>query len=350
MNVLWIMVFLIFQMITKSQTKSSILDNSLASKIIANWPSSLGGHLHYCVGLSGGIDSVVLLHIFKQISQSIPINLSAIHINHGISLAANRWAEFCQHLCDEWQIPLKNCSVQVQKIGGEGLENSARKLRYQEYAKSNADVIILAHHQDDQIETMLSQIMRGSNLHNSAAMLTTMQRHNQHYWRPILDVSKQDIIAYAKHNKLSNIEDESNQDNRYLRNFLRNSILPQLLEFDNHVKTKLMASVMQLQIASKLNDELALIDLHNCQNNRMELVKSKFIELSCDRQLNLLTYWITTQSLPLPSNKQLQEFIRQVSVANLDRHPSLKLSPSHRLQASNQQINIISSINCLQFD
>lgn len=334
-------------MINKSLTKSPRFDNSLVSKIIANWPSSLDGHLHYCVGLSGGIDSVVLLHIFKQISQSRPINLSAIHINHGISLAANKWAEFCQNLCNEWRIPLKNCSVQVQKIGGEGLENSARKLRYQEYAKSTADVIILAHHQDDQIETMLSQIMRGSNLHNSAAMLTTMKRQNQQYWRPILNISKQDIIAYAKHNNLSNIEDESNQDNHYLRNFLRNSILPQLLEFDNQVKTKLMASVMQLQIASKLNDELALIDLQNCQNNHIALIKHKFIALSNERQLNLLTYWIRTQNIPLPSTKQLQEFIRQVYEADLDRHPSLKLSHFHYLKANNQQISIIASINTI---
>lgn len=283
--------------------------------LIKNWPSNLmDGHLHYCVGLSGGIDSVALLHLFAQLRTKKNITLSAIHVNHGISPNADLWSKFCFELCSSLNIKLHIANVQVIKIGGEGLENSARKLRYVEYNKVGADVILLAHHADDQIETMLSQIMRGSNLHNSAAMLPVTQRGTFKIWRPLLSVSKEDINSYANEHHLTNIEDESNQDNQYLRNFLRNSIIPQLEGFDSHIATKLLQSINQIQQSVALNDELGELDLQaTLSNDNNSIDKSKFIILSKSRQLNLLSYWIKKQSLPLPSTRQLKEIIRQIS-------------------------------------
>lgn len=312
-------------------------------EIINNWPSNLDGHLHYCIGLSGGIDSVVLLHLFHEIAQHKPIKLSAIHVNHGISQNANMWTNFCQELCAKLNITLYSSHVKVQKIGGEGLENSARKLRYQEYTKSTADVIVLAHHQDDQIETMLSQIMRGSNLHNSAGMLATMTRQNKHYWRPLLNYSKEDIYSYALHHNLSNIEDESNQDNHYLRNFLRNQIIPQLVNFDQHIKTKLLQSIHQLQKTNALIDEIAEVDFNQLSNNMNQSInRIKFTNLSILRQENVLVHYIAKCNLPLPSQKKLQEFIRQISTARLDRHPQINLSNNSRLIATTTEIQISS--------
>jgi tRNA(Ile)-lysidine synthase len=309
--------------------------------LLNQWPSNLDGHLHYCIGLSGGIDSVVLLHLFKQLSLIRPLKLSAIHVNHGISTNANDWQDFCTELCANWQIPLTLAQVSVIKLGGEGLENSARKLRYAEYAKTAAEVIILAHHQDDQIETMLSQLLRGSDIHNLAAMHTQIKRREQIFWRPLLNYTKTQLITYAKLNELENITDESNYDNHYLRNFLRNKIIPELIEHDSHVLAKLMHSLHSLQKSAKLNDDLAQADFTACfSEEKHSLQRNLFVQLNELRQFNLLTWYITQQNLALPNQKRLQEFIRQINTARLDRHPELPLNSQFNLIANAKFIQI----------
>lgn len=315
--------------------------NLLPQKIINDWPSQFDGHLHYCIGLSGGVDSVVLLDLLIKAQQLKSFQLSAIHVNHNISPNAQLWQQFCIELCQKYFINLISSSVYVQKIGGEGLENSARKLRYQEYAETNADVIILAHHQDDQIETMLSQIMRGSNLHNSAGMLPVNQRGQQYFWRPLLNISKLAINDYAMQNQLQHIEDESNNDNQYLRNFLRNQIIPQLEKFDPQVKTKLCKTISELQNITALSDELAELDYTNCVNEIHALTRQEFIKLSPLRQQNLLAYYIQQQNFALPSQKRIIEFIRQAQSFKNGRKPTLILDQSHTLIATFKLINII---------
>lgn len=322
-------------------SKSKMKHNLLPQKIINDWPSQFDGHLHYCIGLSGGVDSVVLLDLLIKAQQVKLFQLSAIHVNHNISPNAQLWQQFCIELCQKYFINLISSSVYVQKIGGEGLENSARKLRYQEYAKTDADVIILAHHQDDQIETMLSQIMRGSNLHNSAGMLPVNQRGQQYFWRPLLDVSKLAINDYAMQNQLQHIEDESNNDNQYLRNFLRNQIIPQLEKFDPQVKTKLCKTVSELQNITALSDELAQLDYTTCATEIQALHRQEFINLSPLRQQNLLAYYIQQQNIALPSQKRIIEFIRQVQSFKNGRKPTLILNQSHTLIATFKLISII---------
>lgn len=332
MNALWIMVHL------KLNVNNSTLN---AENLLTQWPSNLDGHLHYCIGLSGGIDSVVLLHLFKQLSVIKPLQLSAIHVNHGLSNNALFWQNFCTKLCQDWQIPLNIAPVNVSKIGGEGLENSARKLRYAEYAKTKADVIILAHHHDDQIETMLSQIMRGSDLHNVAAMHLMNKRQEQIFWRPLLDYRKTQLQEYALKYHLENINDESNQDNQYLRNFLRNKIIPQLIDYDSQIITKLNQSLLRIQDSVKLNDDLAQIDLNQClSQDKLSLLRLQFCQLNSLRQCNLLSWYLTQQQFALPSHKKVLEFTRQVNNARPDRHPALKINTQYKLICTSQLIKI----------
>lgn len=319
----------------KSQTHNLSID-----KIIANWPSQLDGHLHYCIGLSGGIDSVVLLHLFHKIREIKPIILSAIHVNHGISPNAKSWSEFCTKICQELEITFRISEVNVVKVGGEGLENSARKLRYQEYYNYDADVVILAHHQNDQIETMLSQIMRGSDLHNCAGMKEISHRKNKAFWRPLLSIKKSDLIQYTNENNISYINDESNQDIKYLRNFIRNKIMPELNQFDNNVENKLIRSIENIQYHVGLSDEFGKHDYDLCHETR-GINKPKFVQLSPNRQLNLLSYMIRINNLPLPSHNKLVEFCRQVNTALLDRHPSLLLTSFATLKLEKNYILII---------
>lgn len=302
----------------------------LVESILKQWPSELDGHLSYCVGLSGGIDSVVLLHLLNEASKRQQFKLSAIHVNHGISVYADEWMDFCIRLCQQWDIPLQVAQLQVVKQAGVGLENTARKLRYVEYQKTGADVMILAHHQDDQIETVLSQLMRGSDVHNIAAMRIVSKRNMQFYWRPLLSYTKAQLIDYALEHELSHIEDESNHDNNYLRNFLRNSIIPQLLAYDNNLPQKITQSLASIQASVNLNDEIAECDLlSTMKNGQIEI--AKIISLSLSRQKSLLCHFIRQHNLPLPSSKRLQEFIRQVTTAEQDRHPQLKLNENYVL-------------------
>lgn len=306
--------------------KSSLVDN-----IITNWPSELDGHLHYCIGLSGGIDSVVLLNIFHEIRRIRPINLTAIHINHNLSSNSQNWAIFCKHLCQNLDIELIIKDINVVKIGGEGLENSARKLRYQEYQKSNVDVMILAHHQDDQIETMLSQIMRGSDLHNCAGMQILSRRKQQLFWRPLLNSKKSDLIEYSQNHNLRNIEDESNSNNQYLRNFIRNKIMPDFINYDNEIINKLDKTIQNIKYYVDFADEIANADFITCKNTNEALYKDKFILLSNKRQLNVLSYLIKKSHLPIPSNKKLVEFNRQILSSALDKHPKLKINVEYSI-------------------
>lgn len=315
----------------------AIMNNLSATEIINTWPSQLDGHLHYCIGLSGGIDSVVLLHLFHTIAQIKHIKLSAIHVNHGISPHADEWTVFCQKLCLHLNIPLDCRYVKVKKIAGQGLENSARKLRYQEYATSNADIIILAHHADDQIETMLSQIMRGTNLHNSAGMLAINRKGKQLFWRPLLNHSKSQLKSYAQLHSLTHINDESNNDNSYLRNFIRNEIMPHLASYDPYINNKLLQSVNQLQEMVALADEMAAIDYENLLLDETKLDRHKFITLSKLRQENVLAFYIRQHLGQIPSKRQLQEFIRQSQQVKNGRHPQLKIS-DNILIATHQHI------------
>jgi tRNA(Ile)-lysidine synthase len=291
------------------------------------------------VALSGGIDSVFLLYVFAALREQRGLGLSALHVNHGLSANADHWTDFCVKLCAELAIPLRVSRVKVNKINGEGLENSARQARYREFAMSGAEVMVLAHHRDDQIETLLSQIMRGSDVHNLAGMQSVSRKQEQYLWRPLLQISKAQIKAAMQQNQLSNIEDESNLDCKYLRNFLRNQIIPQLIEFDGLVENRLIQSVTSLQEACALNDELAELDLAAVETTG-GLSKNKFLELSLLRQHNLLCYFIRIQQQGLPSKRRLMEFIRQVATAKADRHPALKLSLKDSLLLSKNLIFI----------
>lgn len=335
------------------------LTQALENLILTNWPATINRQLHYCIGLSGGIDSIVLLKLFSRLrEQYSELNLSAIHVNHGLSNHAQHWEQFCQTTCQQLAIPLQIKRAQVTKIPGQGLENSARRIRYQAYHQSTADVIILAHHQNDQIETMLSQLLRGSELHNLAAMRAISERKGKLLWRPLLNCSKKQLLDYAQQYQLRHIEDLSNQDNQYLRNYIRNQVMPLFLTYDAQIKSKLAQSVIQFQ---QLADELDaighqdLIDCYLCSTSSqtaaanewndntppLAINLAKFQQLSRSRQFRLLNLYLKNQHLPLPGASRLYEFIRQVHAAAPDRHPSLQISLHQQLQRSKQSIRLI---------
>jgi tRNA(Ile)-lysidine synthase len=174
------------------------------------------------VALSGGLDSVVLLHLLKD-------RASAIHVHHGLSPNAPAWAAFCRKLCKAWGVALAVRKVQVRKAG-KGLEAAAREARYQAFAKEKADVIALAHHLDDQAETVLMNLLRGAGVRGASGMQPLSSFEGKLLARPLLEVPRAAIAEYAQLHGLDWIEDESNADETLTRNFVRRRVGPLLAE------------------------------------------------------------------------------------------------------------------------
>ncbi len=194
-------------------------------------PLSLETHL--CVALSGGCDSVVLLHALGQLirRKKILARLSALHVHHGLSPQADAWAIFCQDFCAREAIPLEVVRVSVPRASGAGLEAAARRARYAVFSASPADALLLAHHRDDQAETVLLNLLRGAGVAGAAAMLPERaSTHGPRLLRPLLEWPRAHLTAYVKTHDLPWIEDESNDDLHFRRNFLRHEILPKMSE------------------------------------------------------------------------------------------------------------------------
>lgn len=179
------------------------------------------------VGLSGGIDSVVLLHVLHSAQPQFGYRLSAAHVNHGLSPNASGWEKFCVALCRELEVPLVLKKVRVTREKS-GLEAAARDARREALSRVPADAIALAHHLDDQAETVLLNLLRGAGIEGASGMGARTRLGSKFLLRPLLDVSRTDISAYAAERRLGWVEDESNADTALTRNFLRHRVGPLL--------------------------------------------------------------------------------------------------------------------------
>jgi tRNA(Ile)-lysidine synthase len=282
------------------------------------------------VGLSGGRDSVVLLHLCKTLLP--PGKLRAVHVHHGLSPHADEWAAFCATLCRDWKIPLEIMRVHVPKTGAEGLEAAARDARYGAYRKCarehGARYLALAHHRRDQAETLLFNLCRGAGVAGAAAM--PMAREEQGglailtFLRPLLESSAKAVGDYAAHyamlQQLQWVEDESNQDERYSRNFLRHQILPQLEARFPAAETTLARAAHHFSEAQTLLVELAAEDDERIQDQRATLLTFSFA-----RQANWLRYWLTRKGWRAPGAAALTEALRQIAHVTDDNHLDIKL-------------------------
>jgi tRNA(Ile)-lysidine synthase len=180
------------------------------------------------VGLSGGVDSVVLLHVLRELAAEFGFIVSAIHVHHGLSPNADTWARFCRSLCRRWKVPITVRRVRVARSGA-GLEAGARAARYGCYRTLRADAIALGHQLDDQAETVLMNLLRGTGLAGASGMRAVAPFHEKLLVRPLLEVPREAIVRYARANRLEWIEDESNRDESLARNYLRQRVGPLLI-------------------------------------------------------------------------------------------------------------------------
>ncbi len=281
---------------------------------------------HLAVALSGGVDSVVLLHILTQLSDTLHFSLSAVHVHHGISRNAGLWSQFCCNLCHSLDVPIYVTYLQIRKENGLSLEAVARDQRYQVFSRSYGDFVVLAQHRDDQAETLMLQLLRGAGIRGLSAMPVIRKQSRQaapQILRPLLHVSRYSIETYARHNHLNWINDESNDSIAYNRNFLRHEIFPRLSQRYPNYSATLQRASEHLSESLQLLDELAIIDSAQCLQED-KLIVDRLRSLSTPRAKNLLRYILIKQGAALPSSAKLEELLQQLSAVQADNHMQVR--------------------------
>lgn len=281
----------------------------------------------FLIGFSGGLDSTVLLALFAKLREKQPhLQLRAIHIHHGLSLNADVWATHCQSVCQQFAIPFILEKVQLKN--GMGIEAAARQARYlaiQRHIQTN-ELLATAHHQQDQVETFFLALKRGSGVAGLSAMKAQNTIFNLRIFRPLLGFSRQQLVQYAQDNQLQWIEDESNQDNQYERNFLRNQVLPLFRQRWTYFDQAVQRSAQHCEEQQQLLTELLQAELqeHTSKKDRTFSLEH-FSKWSSLKQKALLRLWLMELQQPMPSTKQLEQIIQDVIYAESDRVPQFHL-------------------------
>ena len=282
---------------------------------------------HYWLAYSGGLDSQVLLHcIASQRERLGGAALTAVHINHQLQPAAPAWVEQCRLEAERRQVAFRAIQVDARPQPGESPEAAARNARYRALQQVLApdDVVLTGQHQTDQAETLLLQLLRGAGPAGLASMPVRKPFGCGWLLRPLLDCRRAELLAYGKAQGLHWIEDDSNNDERFDRNFLRHQILPVLRQRWPAAEKTLARSAQLAGEASELLTELAQQDLAVLTAGAADsLCLQQLMTLSPSRQRNVLRYWLQRLGLPLPSQAQLQQLSKQMLEARQDAQPSI---------------------------
>lgn len=320
-------------------SRSSTRSPDLAGRIRARLSTLVSPGARLVVGLSGGVDSVVLLDCLRRVAPRMRVTLCALHINHQLSPNANSWEKFCRRQCQAKKIPFFSARVVVPR--GESVEAAARAARYSVFSRQRADFIVLAQHQDDQVETLLLQLLRGAGVRGLASMPILRQAksgggrrgsspslitHNGSpaIVRPLLDVTRAEILAYARARRLEWIEDESNANTDIRRNFLRHRVLPVVAQGFPAYRSTVARAARHLAEASGLLDELAVQDGAGFIADGT-LAVDALRRLSLPRARNLLRSFLASRGMVLPGTERLDEALRQALTAREDARVVIEL-------------------------
>jgi len=304
----------------------TIIESALVSAIIKHPKTPL------VIAYSGGVDSQVLLHALAKLKQAkkLPNSLTVCHVNHGLSENASTWQNFAQQACQKLKLPFVACQVNVKKQAQQSLEALAREARYEALQSiyNEQSLIITGHHRDDQAETFLLALKRGSGLKGLSAMAAETKQGKDILARPLLNISRTEIVSYANANKLNWVEDESNSDTRFDRNFIRQQIMPLLSERWPSIAQTITRSSSHCLEGQLLLNELAEQDLVSSQLSELCLSVSELSKLSTARFNNLIRYFLGQHNYLMPSTEQLAQVYQQL-FANEDKNPAVKVADNY---------------------
>lgn len=308
---------------------------ALVEAKLKNWVQP-GRHL--ALALSGGADSVVLLDILAQLRAGLHFHLSALYVNHQISPNAARWGEFCAGLCARLDVPFEAVAVDIGSRAGESLEALARAARYRVFSEQQADFVVLAQHLDDQAETLLLQLLRGTGAKGLSAMgefsdryvgaglpaISADSRASPLLLRPLLNVPRRLILDYAALHRLQWVEDESNADIAFDRNYLRHEVLPLLEQRFPAYRETFSRTSRNLAECALLLDDLARLD-HAAAVVDGRLRVDALRKLSAPRARNLMRHYLAWAGAPMPSAGRLENMLQQLRGSRDDAQVRIRL-------------------------
>lgn len=279
----------------------------------------------YWVAYSGGCDSHVLLHALERLrSEGNDIPIHAVHVDHGLQSASRAWAQHCAAICASLKIPLTPLQVNAHSSSGESPEAAARHARYRAIGEliEHGDCLLTAHHQGDQAETLLLQLLRGAGPHGLAAMPECAPFVAGQHARPLLAFPRNELRRYAQEHRLQWIDDPSNGDTGFDRNYLRNVVMPSLRTRWPAMSRVLARDAAHQAEATQLLDALAAQDVAQCAGLRPDTLSvSALLKMDAPRQRNLLRYWLKNAGYPLPDSARLAQIRHSILNARPDREP-----------------------------
>ncbi|HBE92819.1 MAG TPA: tRNA lysidine(34) synthetase TilS [Gammaproteobacteria bacterium] len=288
-----------------------------------------------CVAFSGGMDSHVLLHALKQLAVDFPFRLRAVHVEHGLHEESLKWADHCASVCGELDVPFTTRHVDVDYKRGDSLEAIARQARYAVLRDemSQGEFCLTAQHADDQAETVLLQLLRGAGMHGLAGMPAVTEFGRGSLARPFLNVTREALAVYAHEHEFTWVEDPSNRDSRFDRNYLRNEVMPLLGKRWPGVATALSRSARHAATAADMLEVQGESDLTACQMHTSSgdaltiayLNASLLRRLPTQRQANALRCWIRQHDMKLPSHARLHAAMTDLLVRNKSGQGMAKL-------------------------
>ncbi|MCY4155394.1 MAG: tRNA lysidine(34) synthetase TilS [Gammaproteobacteria bacterium] len=279
---------------------------------------------HYLVAYSGGMDSHVLLWLLAGLARDAGYRVRAVHVNHNIHPHSQDWARHCRATCQALEVELTVLDVDASAPGRESPENWAREKRYGALREILAadEVLLTAHHQDDQLETLLLRLLRGAGVLGLAAMRPLREFGPGFHARPLLHYSRAQLLDYAQRHNLCWLEDPSNADTQFDRNYLRHEVLPALRHRWPALALPVSRTAQACAEAQELLDELARRDLQDCATQDPDALRvDRIQELSAPRQKNLIRHWCRVLDLPTPNSRHLAHIISDVIQARPDARP-----------------------------
>lgn len=270
----------------------------------------------FCLAFSGGLDSTVLLHLLTAYKQShLGISFRAIHINHGLSINADQWEQTCQKACATLHIPFESKRIQIHKGAQESLEALAREQRYrvlQELIKED-EVLLTAHHQNDQAETLLLQLFRGCGPNGLAAMPEISGFGKSRLLRPLLSYSKEAITSFAMQHNLVWLDDESNQNTNFDRNFIRHELMPLIKKHWPGVVSNIARTTRHCAAAKQFiteNIQKIYDEIYDAATK--SLVIGPLLQHDTVTQTYVIRHWLQQQQYSVPNTKKLMTIIKQL--------------------------------------
>lgn len=304
--------------------RTNAIDDLVCDRIY----NSLNAHLYsqdqtVIIAYSGGVDSHVLLHAVSRLRNTHPIKLQAYHVQHGLSPYADQWVEHCVDICANLSIPLEVFYAKLQKRKKKSLEESAREARYGFFrrAVSVHDLLLTAHTQDDQAETVLLNLLRGSGLEGVCAIHAYHPFGQGKLIRPMLQISRNEILAYAQKHQLVWVEDESNASLKFRRNLIRHTVLPVLEQVTPAVRKQLSNTARWVFESQQLLSNYLQEDYQTLVDQQGSLILSELSKHDFIKQKALMRVWLKQNACVMPSERKIDEMLRQMLSALDDKCP-----------------------------